>query len=139
MSTLVATITVVGLLMLPMALTYAAVVPDRPVISGRAPFLFQEPRGLLWAGREFTSRPEFEGFLSARGASYETWARRHPRATPLARGPRARDLYAAWAVGVIMMFVLLVGVPRHIRTVKIAALTSAALGFAIALWANLGA
>src|SRR5215212_2867817 len=91
------------IMMLPLLLTMAVAAGDRPLLSGRAPFLLQEPRGLVWAGRDFTSYREFNSFLSARGASYETWAKRHPGAAPLSTGPRARDVYAAWALGVALM------------------------------------
>jgi len=138
MSAFVTAVVVVGLLTLPAALTFATFAADRPLISGRAPFLLQEPRGLAWAGRDFTSRRDFESFLTARGARYETWAKRHPGAAPLARGPRLRDVWAAGAVGLIISFVLLFGIPRRVRTVQAAALSSAGLGLAVAVLTSLG-
>lgn len=130
-SSLVTTVVVAALLMLPLLLTIAAAAADRPLISSRPPFLLQEPRGLLWGGRDFTSRRAFESFLTARGANYETWQKRHPRAAPLARGPRARDLWAASALGAVVMFIVMFGIPRRRRTVRLAGLASAGMGVAI--------
>ncbi|MBD0337750.1 MAG: hypothetical protein ICV67_00490 [Thermoleophilia bacterium] len=35
---------------------------------------------LVWGGRTFTSRTEFEGWLAERGIPYARWARTHPGA-----------------------------------------------------------
>ena len=35
---------------------------------------------ILWADRIFINEPIAAGWLAARGADYETWAKRHPRA-----------------------------------------------------------
>src|SRR4051794_36622583 len=68
---------VVALLILPLALEVAVVAADRPLLSGHPPFLLQQPRGLEWGGHDFTSLRAFESFLTARGANYERWAKRH--------------------------------------------------------------
>ena len=44
---------------------------------------------ILWADRVFINAPVAAGWLAARGADYETWAKRHPRAArELARAAR---------------------------------------------------
>jgi hypothetical protein len=40
----------------------------------------QRPDSLVWAERVFANRDSFETWLRARGASYTTWAQRHPSA-----------------------------------------------------------
>ena len=41
---------------------------------------FPNQRWVLWGDRTPDTREEMESWLSARGASYEVWAQRHPRA-----------------------------------------------------------
>src|SRR3954454_12820148 len=88
----------VAILMLPVLVPLVEVVVDRPVIGAPLPFVQQAPT-LHWANRAFTSRRDFENFLRARGARYEVWADRHPKAAPWWRGAQPRDFYAAWSIG----------------------------------------
>jgi hypothetical protein len=61
----------------------------------------QRPDSLVWAERVFPTRPSFETWLRARGASYTKWALRHPSAAAvfesgskraLAEGPPAQPV-----------------------------------------------
>src|SRR5438067_637636 len=61
----------------------AAVVLGAAYIGGRLigdspPPSHLQPQAIIWAGRVFPGRQEFAGWLRARGASYQLWARRHP-------------------------------------------------------------
>jgi len=133
MPTAAAMAAVVALLMLPLALELGVAAADRPLLSGDAPYVLQQPRGLAWGGRDFTSTRAFESFLTARGANYETWAKRHPGAAPLARGPRGRDLVAAAVAGSLLTFLVLFGVPgRRRRSMRLGYVVAAVAGLAIA-------
>jgi hypothetical protein len=137
---------IAGVLMLPLFLPLAVAAADRPLIGGDAPYLLQEPRGLLWGGRDFTTRGAFESFLTSRGADYDTWAKRHPGASALAMGPRRRDVLAAWGAGTMLMVIGLFGIGarssgareapggRQRRALLAAAAVAVATGLTLALW-----
>jgi hypothetical protein len=52
------------------------------------------PASLVWAERVFPTRNSFDTWLRARGASYETWAARHPSAAAAFGGRDQRSLAA---------------------------------------------
>ncbi|MBA2383481.1 MAG: hypothetical protein H0V68_02300 [Actinobacteria bacterium] len=59
----------------------------------------QEP-GLLWGGKVYTTRQEFNGYLKSKGLTYKAWLARNPGAAPWepapARGsPQAREDWLA--------------------------------------------
>ena len=137
---------IAGVLMLPLFLPLAVAAADRPLIGGDAPYVLQEPRGLLWGGRDFTTRAAFESFLTSRGADYDTWAKRHPAASAVAMGPRRRDVLAAWGVGTMLMVIGLFGIGarssgppgatavRRRPALLAAAAVAVAIGLTLALW-----
>ena len=55
----------------------------------------QRPNSLVWAERVFPSKQSFEKWLRARGASYATWASRHPSAKVVFDGGDVRVLSEA--------------------------------------------
>ena len=59
-----------------MALALAAVA-GRLALVQASPVVPPQPRAVVWGGRVFTNRPQLERWLAARGASYQSWARRH--------------------------------------------------------------
>ena len=52
-----------------------------------APALY--PQSILWAGRVFTSKAEFAGWLSRHDESYRHWVKLHPGASPWEPRPAA--------------------------------------------------
>jgi hypothetical protein len=115
MPRVVARAVAVGALMLPLLLPLAVVVTDRPLISGDAPFVLHESRRLEWGGRDFTTKQEFRSFLRSRGADYETWVKRHPNIGGLQSGVRARDVFVAWCIGALLVYLLSFGGGRRSR------------------------
>jgi hypothetical protein len=79
---------------LPWALTAAVlVVTAVAVLLPRAVGTDQPPPGraglLVWGDAVFSSPLELEAWLRVRGASYPTWARRHPAGVKLLTDPPA--------------------------------------------------
>ena len=64
-------------------------------IVGGPTTLTQRPDSLVWAVRVFRSQQSFETWLRARGASYDTWAQRHPSAAVIFDPNDKRALAAA--------------------------------------------
>jgi hypothetical protein len=62
------------------------VTPDKPDDVDRSK---PKPKagGVSWGGRTFTTKQGLGSWLSSRGASYSTWAKRHPAAAKLLKGP----------------------------------------------------
>jgi hypothetical protein len=62
------------------------VTPDKPDDVDRSK---PKPKaaGVSWGGRTFTTKQGLGSWLSGRGASYSTWAKRHPAAAKLLKGP----------------------------------------------------
>lgn len=55
----------------------------------------QTQMGVSWGGEQFTTRRGIAQWLSAHGASYGTWARRHPGAAARLTGPAPKASRAA--------------------------------------------
>jgi hypothetical protein len=64
-------------------------------IVGRPAQPTQRADSLVWAERVFPTRHSFETWLRARGASYATWALRHPSARVVFDGKNVRVLSGA--------------------------------------------
>ena len=64
----------IGLLSATLAVFLVAV-----IWFGRQP---PQEEGLLWGGKVYTSRQEFNGYLKSKGLSYETFVARNPGASP---------------------------------------------------------
>ena len=64
----------IGLLSATLAILLVAV-----IWFGRQP---PQEEGLLWGGKVYTSRQEFNGYLKSKGLSYETFVARNPGASP---------------------------------------------------------
>jgi hypothetical protein len=128
----------VAVMTLPLLLPIIVASVDRRIVPNHVPLL-QQPRHLVWAGREFSSRGDFTAFLNSRGVAYRTWAKRHPDASAAwATGVHARDLFLAWAVGAALMFLLLFRFARGARAPRAAHEAAVAIGLlyciAIAVW-----
>ena len=54
-----------------------------------APAQAMYPQSILWAGRVFTSKAEFAGWLSRHDESYRHWVKLHPGASPWEPRPAA--------------------------------------------------
>jgi len=104
-----------GALLLLLLLPLVVVITDRPLISGHAPFVLPESRPFQWGGRDFTTKREFRSFLTARGATYETWVKRHPGVAEWPRGARPRDVFAAWILGAVLLYLRSFGGGRRSR------------------------
>jgi hypothetical protein len=63
---------------MPAAVVLGAAYIGGRVIGDSPPSSHVHPQAIVWAGRVFTNRQEFAGWLRARGASYRVWAQRHP-------------------------------------------------------------
>jgi hypothetical protein len=126
-----------------MALTVAAVA-GRLALMQASPVTPPQPTAVVWGSRVFTTRPQLERWLTAHGASYQSWSRRHqaearrfemadPTRTSQGRsrpgvavdadGRNTRSLVAAAAAGVGGALLLALGVAllarRRGRTVPI--------------------
>jgi hypothetical protein len=83
----------VVVLILPVVVSFAAFNGARALVDSPAQESDKRPTGLAWADRVFVSPSTFAAFLRARGADYETWARRHPAGAPW--GPRPKQAAAS--------------------------------------------
>jgi hypothetical protein len=56
---------------------------------------YGQPTSIVWADRVYSNKHDLATWLRARGASYETWAARHPAPAAVLDGRRARKLASA--------------------------------------------
>jgi hypothetical protein len=61
------------------------------LVRGEVPVSGQ-PTSIVWADRVHSNKHDLDAWLRSRGASYATWAARHPATAEILEGPRARTL-----------------------------------------------
>jgi hypothetical protein len=61
------------------------------LVRGDAP-VYRQPTSIVWADRVYSNKHDLDAWLRSRGASYATWAARHPGTAAVLEGRRARKL-----------------------------------------------
>jgi hypothetical protein len=79
---------VVVALVAPAVLAAALAIWSASVVGSTPPEPPLSRSTVLWADRLFTDADDLAAWLNSRGASYRTWAERHPRAAARQRSRR---------------------------------------------------